>query len=76
MFYLNSFLNFGIPPSLVFQPEVYYKVDNRKELKWILKLNKKNSLFRKIPSCTLFEDNIIISNFSMQIETWQIVVKY
>ena len=27
MFYLNSTLNFGIPPVLVFQSEVYYKVD-------------------------------------------------
>ena len=27
MFYLNSNLNFGIPPVLVFQLEVYYKVD-------------------------------------------------
>ena len=27
MFYLHSILNFGIPPVLVFQLEVYYKVD-------------------------------------------------
>ena len=27
MFYLNSILNFGIPPVLVFQLEVYYQVD-------------------------------------------------
>ena len=27
MFYLNSTLNFGIPPVLVFQLEVSYKVD-------------------------------------------------
>ena len=27
MFYLNSTLNFGILPALVFQLEVYYKVD-------------------------------------------------
>ena len=27
MFYLNSTLNFGIPPALVFQLEVYYMVD-------------------------------------------------
>ena len=27
MFYLNSTLNFGIPPVLVFQLEVYYKED-------------------------------------------------
>ena len=27
MFYLNYTLNFGIPPVLVFQLEVYYKVD-------------------------------------------------
>ena len=27
MFYLNSTLNFGMPPVLVFQLEVYYKVD-------------------------------------------------
>ena len=27
MFYLNSTLNFGIPSVLVFQLEVYYKVD-------------------------------------------------
>ena len=27
MFYLNSTLNFGIPPALVFQLEVYCKVD-------------------------------------------------
>ena len=27
MFYLNSTLNFGIPPELVFQLEVYYVVD-------------------------------------------------
>ena len=27
MFYLNSALNFEIPPVLVFQLEVYYKVD-------------------------------------------------
>ena len=27
MFYLNSTLNIGIPPVLVFQHEVYYKVD-------------------------------------------------
>ena len=27
MFYLNSTLNFGISPVLIFQLEVYYKVD-------------------------------------------------
>ena len=27
MFYLNCTLNFGIPPVLVFQLEVYYKID-------------------------------------------------
>ena len=27
MFYLNSTLNFGIPPVFVFQLEVYYKVE-------------------------------------------------
>ena len=27
MFYLNSTLNFGMPPVLVFQLEVYYKLD-------------------------------------------------
>ena len=27
MFYLNSTLNFGMPPALVFQLEVFYKVD-------------------------------------------------
>ena len=27
MFYLNYTLNFGIPPVLVFQLEVYYKLD-------------------------------------------------
>ena len=27
MFYLNSTLNFGIPPVLLFHLEVYYKVD-------------------------------------------------
>ena len=27
MFYLNSTLNFGIPPALIFQLEVYYKAD-------------------------------------------------
>ena len=27
VFYLNPTLNFGIPPVLVFQLEVYYKVD-------------------------------------------------
>jgi len=27
MFYLNSTLNFGIPPVMVFQLEVYYQVD-------------------------------------------------
>ena len=27
MFYLNSTLNFGIPPVLVFQLEVFYMVD-------------------------------------------------
>ena len=27
LFYLNSTLNFGIPPVLVYQLEVYYKVD-------------------------------------------------
>ena len=27
MFYLNSTLDFGIPPVLVFQQQVYYKVD-------------------------------------------------
>ena len=27
MFYLNSSLNFGLPLALVFQLEVYYKVD-------------------------------------------------
>ena len=27
MFYLNSTLNFGIPPLLVFQLKVYYKAD-------------------------------------------------
>ena len=27
LFYLNSTLNFGIPTVLVFQLEVYYKVD-------------------------------------------------
>ena len=28
VFYLNPTLNFGIPPVLVFQKEVYYKVDH------------------------------------------------
>ena len=28
MFYLNPTLNFGTPPVLVFQKEVYYKVDH------------------------------------------------
>ena len=27
MFYLNSTLNFGIPPVLVYQKEVYYEVN-------------------------------------------------
>ena len=27
MFYLNSTLHFGIPPVLIYQLEVYYKVD-------------------------------------------------
>ena len=27
MFNLNSTINFGIPPELVFQLEVYYKID-------------------------------------------------
>ena len=27
MFYLNSTINFGIPPVLVFELEVYYKLD-------------------------------------------------
>ena len=27
MFYLNSTLNFGIPPVLLFQLEVYYEVE-------------------------------------------------
>ena len=27
MFYLNSTLNFGIPPVLIFQLEIYYKLD-------------------------------------------------
>ena len=27
MFYLNSTLNFGIPPVFVYQLEVYYRVD-------------------------------------------------
>ena len=27
MFYLNSTLNFGIPQELVFQLEVYHKID-------------------------------------------------
>ena len=27
MFYLNPTLNFGIPPVLEFQLEIYYKVD-------------------------------------------------
>ena len=27
MFYLNSTLNFGKPPALIFQLEVYYKID-------------------------------------------------
>ena len=27
MFYLNSTLNFGLPPVLLFQLEVYYKED-------------------------------------------------
>ena len=27
MFYMNSTINFEIPPELVFQLEVYYKVD-------------------------------------------------
>ena len=27
MFYLNSTLNFGIPPVMVFQGDVYYMVD-------------------------------------------------
>ena len=29
MFYLNSTLNFEIPPILVFQLEVYYREDRR-----------------------------------------------
>ena len=29
MYSLNSTLNFGIPPVLVFQLEIYYKLDRR-----------------------------------------------
>ena len=42
MFHLNSTLNFEIPPVLVFQLEVYYKVDRL--LKLVLLLSKKEQL--------------------------------
>ena len=42
MFYLNSTLNFGIPPVLVYQLEVYYKVDR---LLTGLPAQKKEQLF-------------------------------
>ena len=41
MFYLNSTLNVGIPPVLVFQLEFYYEVDRIKKLNaMILKVLK------------------------------------
>ena len=45
MFYLNSILNFGIPPVLVYQLEVYYKVDR---LLTDLTVNKKEQLLNGI----------------------------
>ena len=45
MFYLNSPLYFGIPPVLVFQLEVYYKVDR---LLTDLTVNKKEQLLNGI----------------------------
>ena len=41
MFYWNSTLNFGIPTVLVFQLEVYYKVDR---LQLVLLLSQKEQL--------------------------------
>ena len=35
MFYLKSTLNFGIPPVLLFQLEVYYEVDSLPDFKLI-----------------------------------------
>ena len=45
MFYLNSTLNFLILPALVFQLEVYYKVDR---LLTDLTVNKKEQLLNGI----------------------------
>ena len=42
MFYLNSALNFGIPPVLVFHLEFYYKVD---KLLTVLTAQQKEQLF-------------------------------
>ena len=41
MFYLNSILNFGIPPVLVFQLEVYYEVLKMKSEKIPLPADQK-----------------------------------
>ena len=60
MFYLNSTLNFGIPPVLVFQLEVYYKVDRLltgltaqqkgTPARWY---SNKTSLLVKKPTCVM-----------------------
>ena len=43
MFYLNSNLNFGMPPVLVFQLEVCYKVDR---LLTVLNAQQKGTIAR------------------------------
>ena len=70
MFYLNSTLNFGIPPVLLFQLEVYYKVDRLltgitaqqkgTTARWY---SNKTSLFKHVyfPKKNILKSNSLIS---------------
>ena len=70
MFYFNSTLNFGIPPVLEFQLEVYYKVDRLltglttqqrgTTVQWF---SNKSSLLHHMNERNYFAQNQTLSNF-------------
>ena len=65
MFYLNSTLNFGIPPELVFQLEGYYKVDR---LVTSLTAQQKGTTARRYSNKTSLVIYFVFFKFSNKID--------
>ena len=65
LFYLNSTLNFGIPTVLVFQLEVYYKVDR---LLTGLTAQQKGTTARSYSNKTSLIYNILMVNFVLYLQ--------